>query len=103
MLEQEEKVKLFISVVLNPSYPLELLEIKKKIIRDFFSWVKVVSGLYLFFTSPQVILMCSQGWEALVFSNFFIFLMGILGLRGVVLKIILCLQHTVVPTYPWRI
>ena len=30
--------------------------------------------------------MCNQGWEAIIFSNFFISFIGILGLRDIVLK-----------------
>lgn len=41
---------------------------------------------FFFLTAPQVILICNQSWEVIIFSNFFIFLIEILGLRGIVLK-----------------
>lgn len=51
-------------------------------------WFRVVCFFFFFFlTAPQVILICNQGWEVIIFSNFFIFLIEILGLRGIVLKI----------------
>ena len=51
--------------------------------------LKVVIGLWFrvfFLTAAQGILICNPGWEAIIFSNFYIFLIGILGLRGIVLK-----------------
>lgn len=80
-------------MVLNSGYPLKFLDIKKKnqgpglILGDFLIGLKWFLGSVVLFvgwffdSSPQVILMCSQDGEALVFSNFFVFLVGRLELR----------------------